>query len=1092
MIKRLLLSITAMAATVSIAFAQAKTVSGTVKDDKGAAAAFVTVVEKGTNNAATTNDNGFYAIKVAGNDAILLFKSVGFKDKEVAVGANASVNVALENNAKVLGQVTVTALGIAVSKDKTGSAQSSVGGAAVTSSGETSVLTGLSSKASGVQISRSGGDPGAGAYIQIRGQNTIFGNNQPLFIIDGVPVSNSSNGNGGNQTDGVVQQSRLNDINPNDIADIQILKGVAATALWGTRAANGVVLIKTKTGGKGYKDKMNISFSTTVSFDQINRYVPLQNSYGQGSLGRYNQTGGSGVSTSYGDRIADRDGGEDVFNFTQGYALLDDGRKIGLVTSGTSATVNPHGGKKSKQVYDHQKELFKTGFYIDNNISLSGGDQKSSYFLSAGRLKQSGIIKQNSDYERYNLRFNAERRLSERLKLSSNIAYSNSNSNRIQQGSNTSGLYLSGLRTSPDYDNSYFKGTYVNANGVQFPNRQIAYRNPIGARENSVYDNPLWLIENIASKSRVNRVLAGVEANIKASDWLDFTIRPGIDFNSDKRFDFFPYLAATTGNSGRFEVRQIQETQFNADAFAKAAKIFNKNFGVVGVLGVNFNDRQTEDVGATVSNYILNETKDFFTNLSNSAKDSRTPFNSETNIGQGAIYSQVDFDLFEQLFVSLTGRGEKVSTVKDVFFYPSASLAWNFAKPLGLTSDDMFSFGKIRISGGQVGVQPGAYLSQTYFSPLNNFESWGSNLDASSSTYGGGYNRNFRFGNDALKPEIKSEFEIGTDLRFLKDKVNLSFTYYQNQVKDALLPIPVGGSQGFQEQWRNAAKLENKGLELDLGATWYDKNDFKVSTTVIWSRNRNKVISLAGSKSLFLNGFTGTSSRAVEGQPLGVLWGGAYERNSENGLVFDAAGYPLVSTEEKVIGNPNPNWTGSIQNAVSYKGINFSILFDHVNGGDVWNGTRGALRNFGMGAETGVTTELTSPTKNYLGTTLPAGPTRGEFVDFGAGSVFVDQSYWQGPGNGFGTNAEQFIEDGTRTRLREISLGYTFSSEKFRKASGLQSIDFSASGRNIYLWTKYSGVDPETNLTGTSNGRGLDYFNNPSTRSIFFTVKINY
>jgi TonB-linked SusC/RagA family outer membrane protein len=1096
MIKRLLLSICAVAASVSVAFAQAKTVSGTVKDDKGGAASFVTVVEKGTNNATTTNENGFYAIKVAGNEAILLFKAVGFKDKEVPVGVNSQLNVKLENNSKVLGQVVVNAIGLTVSKDKVGSAQSSVGGAQVVNSGETSVLTGLSAKASGVQIQRSTGDPGAGAYIQIRGQNTIFGNNQPLFIIDGVPVSNTSTDEttDGNQVDGVAQQSRLNDINPNDIADIQILKGVAATALWGTRAANGVVIIKTKTGGKGYKDRMSISFSNTVSFDQVNRYVPLQNTYGQGFNGIFGQGGGAGRSQSYGDRIADRSGEADEYDFAGGYVLFDDGRKVGLVKGGTAADKN--GGKNSKQVYDHQKELFKTGFYMDNNLSISGGDQKSSYFVSGGRLKQSGIIRNNSDFERYSLRFNADRRLSERLKVSTNIAYSNTNSNRIQQGSNTSGLFLSALRTSPDFDNTNYTGTFVNAAGVQFPNRQVSYRNPIGARENSIYDNPFWLIENISSKARVNRVLASAEANIIATDWLDFTLRPGIDFSSDKRQDFFPYLAATTGNAGRFRVRQIQETQFNVDAFGKAAKTFNKNFGMVAVLGLNFNDRQTENVSTTVSNYILNETKDFFTNLSNSSNSSRSATNSETNIGQGAVYSQVDFDVLDQVFLSLTGRAEKVSTVKDVFFYPSASLSWNFTKPLGFTSDDMFSFGKLRLSAGQVGVQPGAYLSQTYFVPLdpNEFlESWGTPLDAGSSLYGGGYTRDYTFGNNALKPEIKSEFEIGTDLRFLKDKISLGFTYYQNQVKDALLPVPVGGSQGFTSQWRNAAKLENKGLELDLGATWFDKNDWKISTSVVWSRNRNKVLSLAGSKSLILNGFTGASSRAVEGQPLGVLWGVGYERNPETGaIVFDANNYPKIGTEEKVIGNPNPDWIGSITNSISYKGFSFSFMFDHTEGGDVWNGTRGALRNFGISEETGVTTEITGPTKNYAGTTLPLGPNRGEFVDFGAGPVFVDQSYWTGPGNGFGANAEQFIEDGTRTRLREISLGYSFSSEKFRKSSGLQSIDLSVSGRNIYLWTNYQGIDPETNLTGPSNGRGLDYFNNPSTRSVFFTVRLNY
>jgi hypothetical protein len=271
----------------------------------------------------------------------------------------------------------------------------------------------------------------------------------------------------------------------------------------------------------------------------------------------------------------------------------------------------------------------------------------------------------------------------------------------------------------------------------------------------------------------------------------------------------------------------------------------------------------------------------------------------------------------------------------------------------------------------------------------------------------------------------------------------------------------------------------------------------KISTNVVWSKNKNIVKSLSGTKSLFLNGFTSSGSRAVEGQPLGALWGEKWERNEGGSLVLDANGFPKKALEEGVIGNPNPDWTGSISNTASYKGVRLSFMFDHVEGGDVWNGTRGALRLFGTSKETATETTLTESVKNSNGVVFPAGTTvRGVVENFGGGNVLLDETWYSatgsGLGNGFTGPAEQFVEKGTRTRLREISLGYTFSSEKFRKASGLQSIDISFSGRNLYLWTDYKGIDPETNLTGPSNGRGLDYFNNPSTRSYFCTVKINY
>ena len=1063
-----------------IALGQTRTVTGVVRDDKGTPVPFATVTEAGTRNAVTADENGSFTIRIPENGRLAV-SAAGFAAQTIAVTGE-TATIALTRGEGQLQEVVVTALGVATRKDRLTVAQSTVRGNELVKSGETSVLNGMASKASGVLVSRNGGDPGAGASIQIRGQSTITGNLQPLFVIDGIPVSNSTFGF--TEGTGVVQQSRINDINPEDVESMEVLKGAAAAALYGTRAANGVVLITTKKGRAG--NKINVTLSSTYSIDDLNKSVPLQQTFGQGTGGLFVY----GDRRSWGDKIADRAGGEDEYITTGAYVILPDGTKRYPIASGTTA--NPHGGKRSQQVYDHATDLFENGNFWDNTIALSGGDASGVFYTSFSTLKQDGIVKAGSDYKRKTFRLNADRKFGI-LKLAGTFNYVNSNSNRIQQGSNVSGIFLGGLRTAPDFNNSIFEGTYVNAAGAQFPNRQIAYRNPIGASTNSVYDNPFWTINRNLNTSVVNRVTGSMEATVNPTSWLSIVERAGIDNYSDNRVENFPTIAAAY-QGGQLTLETIGETQFNNDLFARGSFDLTDNIGLTALAGWNFNHRVLEDVGASVRNFINEDILNPVFDFGNSPGDARFPFNSSSQIRTTAGYGQLSFNLFDQLFVDLTGRSEAASTFSSTFFYPSASIAWQFTKLSNLSDNKFLSFGKLRASYGEVGVQPGAYLLGTYFNPLTVGESYGPALDASSQTYGGGgYSRSTVKGNPDLEPERKKEFELGTDLRFINNKVSLSATYYSNKTVGAIFAVQVPATTGYTNTNDNAAEIENKGFELDLGVNWLRKNNFTITSNLVASTNKNKVVSLKGVQSYFLNGFTGSSSRAVEGEPLGALWGVDFLRDDKGALVLNADGFPQNAPSESVIGDPNPDWLAGLTNTIRWKNINFSFLIDHVQGGDVWNGTKGALYTFGTHAETA--NEVTAPTDliTYYGSTITAGTVfRGAVADFGAGPVALTEDWYGDLGGGFGPVGSQFVEDGTRTRLREISLGYTLNGTGFKRKTHLQSIDFSLTGRNLALWTDYTGIDPETNLTGPSNGRGLDYFNNPSTRSYLFTVRINY
>ncbi len=1101
--------------------AQDRTLTGTVTDrSTGQGLPGVTVLVKGTTTGTSTNADGSFSLSgVSQNATTLVFSFVGYTTQERAIGSSSVYSVGLGTDTKIIDEVVVTALGLETSRDRLGTAQSSLQGQQLVSSGETSVITAISGKTPGVLITRSSGDPGASANIQIRGASTITGNLQPLIVVDGVPISNSSVGdegiitsNGGagsNQVDGVVQASRLNDINPDDIASMEILKGAAAAALWGTRAANGVIVITTKKGRGGLDNRLNASYRTSYGIDKINQAPELQNRYGQGVNGLYSQT----QPRSWGDRIADRSGAADNFITDPnapgylGFITFGDGSRRYAIPAGTAA--NPHGGKNSRDTYDHSDDVFRTGYTWDNIATLSGGDQRSSFYISLGNTHTEGIARNNSDNDRTTFRVNVDRQLSDKFRAAVNATYARTKSNRVQQGSNVSGIYLGGLRSPADFDNSRYIGTYTDPDGNIFPNRQSSYRNQVGTSTSPGFDNPFWTVDFVGDQTRVNRLLGGLELTYDVTPWLNILNRTGVDTYTDRRSSYFP-IGSGAFPSGQLTEESIQETQINNDLILRATYNFSENIGGTLLLGNNLNARRDNQVGATASNFVNPFSPP---QLSNTLADSRTPYNLVREIRTGAVYAQADLSLFDQLFLTGTVRGERSSTfgpeAESVFIYPAGSAAWQFTKLAGLSDNKFLSFGKVRASVGSVGVQPSPYLTRTYYVPADGvqiLDGWGTTLDAAN--YGGGFIRSATQGNPLLKPERKREIELGTDLRFLADRISLSATVYDNKTTDAILSVPVAATTGFTFINANAAEITNRGVELNLDADIVRTKDFTWTFSPNFSRNRNEVTDLSGAESISLNGFTGTTSRAVKGYQLGTLWGTRWQRNEAGNLTFDANGFPQLAETEGVIGDPNPTWRGGLYNTFRFKGISLSVLIDHVHNLDVWNGTKGALYSYGTDIDTGEETTLTGAqaaqlrlwngqtvAQRYGSTTNPGAPItfRGRVHNFGAGDVVLDEQWYRvGLGNGFTGPAEQFVENINYTRLREVTLAYSLAPQWLRERAKLSSVDFSVTGRNLALFTKYTGVDPETNLTGVSNGRGLDYFNNPSTRSLIFSVKFTY
>ncbi len=1071
--------------TTGVAMSQTREVSGVVISKDQTPLIGVSIQAKGQTQGAVTDANGKFSISVPPETKNLVVRYIGYVTQEIELGASNTVNVVLEDDLKTLNQVTVTALGVKADRDKQGSSTSNVSGLLVQKSGESGLLQGLSGKAAGVQITRNNGDPGAGANILIRGQSTITGNLQPLIVVDGVPINSSNIGSGtlgtpttsssnfGNNVDGVAQQSRINDLNPDDIESIEILKGAAASAIYGTRAANGVVVITTKRAKYNPDKNVSVSYRTSFMVDKINREYEKQSTFGQGSGGNFSPTTG----LSWGDKISSRSG-SDSLNTTGAKFVADDGSVYYPVT---------HKGDQSVYNKKNRDQIFRNGLTWENSINVGiASNESTNTFISISDWNQKGIMRGNSDYRRTTVRANFSTILSKNVKFGLNTYYAKINSNRIQQGSNVNGLYLGYLRTSPDFDNEDYKGTYYDANGIPSFNAHRGYRRHLGNFA-PTYNNPGWTLNEQINTSEVDRFLVNPEINYDWAPNSRLTMRMGIDQSSDRRNSYFPYNSAGDNASGKYEEDRIIEGQNTYELFSRTTNTLSPAVNLTWTVGTSLNNRKFSNQGGQITNFLVIDNPPL--DLNNATSTNTTVFDSDELIRTSRGYAIFDFGIYDKIFVSLTGAAEASNTFVNRIFYPSASVAYQFTKDF-FKASNIISFGKVRASYGTVGVQPPAYISGIDYVNGVYPSGYGENLDGS--LFGGTIVRGTIQGNPDIKPERKTEFEFGTDLRLINNRIGLNFTYYQNKTKDAIFDVDVPASTGFKSKWENAAVISNKGLELELSAEIISTKDFRFGLNGNLSRNRNKVEDLKDVKSIFLAGFEGASSRAVEGEALGALWGGKFDRDASGNMILDENGFPTQALEEGVIGDPNPKYRAGFGFNTSYKGLTLSVLFETCQGNDMWAGTSAVLTHFGIDPETANEQTASKDLKTYDGGTIKAGETfRGNIHDFGHGDVALTEAWYTSMGGGFGPVAEQFIVDGSWTKLREVTLSYLLPKKLIEKTK-LGGIEISFTGRNLMLWTKFKGNDPEMNLTGVTNGRGLDYFTNPGTRSFIGTLKVTF
>ncbi|PKB44782.1 TonB-linked SusC/RagA family outer membrane protein [Cellulophaga sp. RHA19] len=1026
----------------TIAYSQQ--ISGTVTDSEGIPLLGVTIVVKGTQNGTTTDFDGKYIINAKQAD-VLKFSYIGMLPKEVTVGTTTVVNVTLEEDASQLDEVVVTAFGVEKKEKSLGYSVTQVKSEDLNLTGQANALEALQGRVAGVQINRTSGSSGGGVDILIRGVTSVNPDrsNQPLIIVDGIALNNdtfsgnvspSAGSNSPSSSEQFSFSNRAGDINPEDIESYNVLKGAAATALYGVRAANGAIVITTKKGKKG---KAKVNFTASTTFRNLEKTPNLQETYREGFSGAPRTLYDPDSDTGF-NRVQN---GTSFYSWGPKYTddsyTLESGDVVDLTND---------------QFYSPY-DLFKTGVNTQVNLNISGATEKMDYFFSVGNNNEEGILP-GTYYDKTNFRLKSGYQVTDNFSINTSISYSKSGGNRGNSGDKS---VMSSL--------SYYSGT--------FPIND--YQNPDGTQRNytfGVIDNPRYFIEKSSLFDDVNRWVGNAILKYSPKDWLNITYSAQVDNYSDQRNRFVPADLDVGTQVGGFIVNQnINFTALESNFLVAMSKDWSDDFRTDLTLGHQVSDtkRNYADVrGETLNVPGINELGNTINTFANE---------SVTQLRNVGVFGELKLSYLDKLFLTVTGRNDWVSTLpKDnrSFFYPSVSLAYDVSGVFG--DNDVFTFGKLRASWAEVGKGPLFGQVGHYFVVDGDFPFGGA----------GGYRSSTALGDLDIVPERNQSTEIGADLRFFKNRIRLDYAYYKTRVKDQIFGVGTAYSSGISRIVRNAGDFEVFGHEFLLSADIIKSQDFKWEVVLNWSTSEGKVLDIPDDIESIIfadSGFAGVTSEIREGDKMGSLYG--WKWRYENGERYiDANGKPEIDfTERQKVGNAFPDYITSLANNFKWKNLGFNFLLEYKKGGDIYDaGRRNSIRN-----------GILEVTEFRDETTILSG-----VMDDGNGGyipntteVLIDQNYYRSSTD-YNRASEILVQDASWVKLRNIGVTYDLPS-KFVEKINLDRFSISASAQNILVWTPYDGYDPEGNqYSAGSNVYGFTGLNIPLSQSYNFGINIGF
>jgi TonB-linked SusC/RagA family outer membrane protein len=841
--------LSALLALPALAAAQGPvTITGRVTTDAGVPLGGVEVAIPTMGLGGQSRDDGRYSIvvpgaRVAGQTVMVVARLLGYRSMsaQVALVPGATQDFSLRANPLQLGEIVVTGAGTLSATEKLGSVRNNVASDLIARAGELNVVQALAGKAPNVTVIQQSGDPGAGSFINIRGISSILGANQPLFIVDGQPIDNStfstsnfnaSDDGGGTlgqfgQTEGTVATNRAADLNPNDIESIEILKGPAASAIYGARAAAGVVLITTKSGRPG---ATRFTYRSSLAFNDLNRTYPLQRSWTQGRFGAQPDTSLGGACDNIASATCVRSWGVQI----------------------------PAGAP----VFDHANDIYRVGQTFENGFTISGGSDRTTFYLSGDRSVQEGVfVGPNNRYSRSTVRVKATHRIMDNLEIGANVAFADSRGRFIQRGNNTNGVQLGNLRSPPEYDNRQFKTP---------TGQQITYRfrhpNDATLREDRGFDNPYWVLNEQRNTSEVGRVIGNVSAEYVPISWLKLNYILGADYANDERLEACPVGSSSPCNEGRMIDGKIISYQINHNLTGTASYTLNPNVSGTVTVGQALNARNLRQLGTVGRTMVA--VLPF--KLSNTVSQD-LPIDAEQVIHNASWFGQATVDLWSQLYLTVAARNDGSSTFgRDNLrtWFPKGSAAWEFSKQTGQRLS-WLSFGKARLAYGEAGQEPLPYLTvQTFSSGLIGGISQGTGNTPTQNGIGG-LASNLIQAAASLKPERSREFEAGVDVGLFNDRADASITWYNKKSEDVILLEPLAPSTGFFQRAANAASFRNRGWEVSLNVRPIRTADYGWDVGFQWARNRNRVLSV-GDRDFIPVGAQFVNQVAMVGQPLGV------------------------------------------------------------------------------------------------------------------------------------------------------------------------------------------------------------------------------
>ena len=1071
MVKRLTMFLAGIFLCLGSAFAQTQVDGIVVSQEDGQPVIGVSVLVIGTNIGTVTGNDGRFSLTVPAGKSQLRFSYLGMETLEVS--ARPRMRIVLRSDDTNLDEIVVTAMGISRQQKTLGYSATQLDNEELTVGKLTDVTSALAGKVAGVQISASSADPGTANSVIIRGFSSINGNNQPLYIVDGVPLQQTSTLHQGQQE----AFGGISNINPNDIESMTVLKGAAATALYGSRAANGVIVVTTKSGKRGDSRNFSITYDGSVQWRTVATLPKFQNQFGQGWNGKQTFI----ENGSWGPEF---DGSQQVYGPIWNHQQLI---------------------HKYEAVESNIKDFFETGITTSHTVAMSGvsDDSKMTYYLSYGYSGDNSIIPGDKDkYRRNTIAFRASYEPLNWLKLSSSINVANSKADIVGTYQGTS--FIDGILEFPR------DISLVDRKDLSSPfNTPEAWYTPYGIT------NPYWAIENNYNHNDSKQVYGKIQADIKPIRQLTLTYRYGFDYTDfDLKMGYpqitlddalinedYGYAPSNMNQDGWVYTRYLRKYEKNHDFLANwADKYLDGMLDVNVTAGVNMSERyQTYTTGET-DGLTFNTG---FWDLSNGATKAELSENQSKRRMVG-LFGDVTLGWDEMIYLGLTARNDWSSTLpieKNSYFYPGATLSWIFTRLL--PKNNILDFGKLRLAYGKTGNDADPYYTSARFIQGTSRAYYGA--DVAKFPVGGinAFQASATIGSSDLKPEMTTEYEIGLNLAFLGNRINVDFAYYNRETKDQIFTLPVDPASGYAYMVTNFGNVRNRGIELLVNTTPVRTKDFRWDLGFNFSKNSNKVLSMPASVEggktdiySFSAGNDAVYFYAEEGNPMGEYYTYMPQYTSDGKLIVGSDGQPLLTTDLKDTGkNMNPDWIGGVTTALSWKGFTLSAALDIRKGGYMFSRTKNLMQFTGNGDITTYNERRPFVIPNSVVSDGNGGYVENTTPIF-LGGADLGYGDYQGYYNdyGWGQGGEAYLLDKSFVKLRNITLAYQLPKPLVSKLY-LSDITVSLFCNNVFTWTHKSNtfIDPEGSTRGNDlQGQFGELYVNPGCRTFGFNVGVKF